>query len=58
MADYIHTHPYRYPHWTIRECEEQPQAIARALGFGGRLNNDRVVLGGMDAVKERLTKIR
>merc|ERR1711939_665915 len=50
--------PAPYPHWTIRECEEQPQAIARALGFGGRLNNDRVVLGGMDAVKERLAKIR
>jgi glucosamine--fructose-6-phosphate aminotransferase (isomerizing) len=35
-----------------------PQAIARALGFGGRLDNDRVVLGGMDALKERLSRIR
>lgn len=27
--------PEPYPHWTIRECYEQPEAIARALAFGG-----------------------
>eukprot|EP00968_Pinguiococcus_pyrenoidosus_P024564 scaffold4847_cov265-Pinguiococcus_pyrenoidosus.AAC.8 len=50
--------PEPYPHWTIRECLEQPQAIARALAFGGRLFGDRVVLGGMDRAKDRLEPIR
>ena len=26
--------PAPYPHWTLKECIEQPEAIARALGFG------------------------
>ena len=27
--------PAPHPHWTIRECLQQPEAIARALAFGG-----------------------
>lgn len=27
--------PSPYPHWTLRECLQQPEAIARALAFGG-----------------------
>ena len=34
--------PDPYPHWTIRECLEQPEAIARALAFGGRMSDTRV----------------
>jgi glucosamine--fructose-6-phosphate aminotransferase (isomerizing) len=37
---------------------EQPEAIARALGFGGRMSLDRVLLGGLDANVDRLSKIR
>ena len=36
--------PAPYPHWTLKECLEQPEAIARALGFGGRLTADNVQL--------------
>ena len=52
--------PDPYPHWTIKECLEQPASISRALGFGGRLAPDGVgiVLGGLDSNKERLSKIR
>ena len=50
--------PAPYPHWTIRECIEQPEAIARALGFGGRLGSDRILLGGLDANYERCSKIK
>jgi hypothetical protein len=45
--------PDPYPHWTIRECLEQPEAIARALAFGGRMSESRVFLGGLDRQKER-----
>lgn len=50
--------PAPYPHWTIRECMEQPEAIARALGFGGRMSDTRVYLGGLDRQKERMQSIK
>ena len=50
--------PAPYPHWTIKECVEQPEAIARALGFGGRLTESRVKLGGPDSQSEKLSKIK
>jgi len=49
--------PDPYPHWTIRECLEQPEAIARALGFGGRMSDTRVFLGGLDRQKDRMKSI-
>ena len=40
--------PAPFPHFTIKELLEQPEAIARAMSYGARLNNDKVVLGGLD----------
>lgn len=37
---------------------EQPEAIARALGYGGRLSSDKVYLGGLDNNAEKLKKIK
>ena len=53
----IRASPDPYPHWTIRECLEQPEAIARALGFGGRLSEDVVYLGGLDRTRRKMAKI-
>lgn len=50
--------PDPYPHFTIKECLEQPEAIARALSYGARMNGNRIVLGGLDKNKEMLSKIR
>jgi glutamine---fructose-6-phosphate transaminase (isomerizing) len=50
--------PAPYPHWTIKECYEQPEAVARALGFGGRLGSDRVLLGGLDSNYERISMMK
>jgi len=49
--------PAPFPHWTLKELTEQPEAIARALGFGGRLSDDKVVLGGLDGNVEILSKL-
>jgi len=49
--------PAPYPHWTIKECMEQPEAIARALGFGGRMSYERVLLGGLDQNESKMQKI-
>jgi len=48
--------PAPYPHWTIREIYEQPKALAAALGFGGRISEDRVFLGGLEENKVELLK--
>ena len=45
--------PAPYPHWTIKEIMEQPQAINRALAYGSRIDRDGLIrLGGLDANKE------
>jgi glucosamine--fructose-6-phosphate aminotransferase (isomerizing) len=49
--------PAPYPHWTLKECVEQPEAIARALGFGGRLTSDHVQLGGLEKMKDDLARV-
>jgi len=50
--------PAPYPHWTLKECVEQPEAIARALGFGGRLTSEHVQLGGLEKMKDELSRVR
>lgn len=51
--------PDPYPHWTIREINEQPYTIAAALNNGGRiLNNTEVALGGLNMNKEKLLEIK
>jgi len=50
--------PEPYAHWTLKELTEQPEAIAQALSFGGRLSYDRVVLQGLDSHKDDMAKIK
>ncbi len=50
--------PDPFPHFTIKECLEQPEAIARALSFGARMNGRKVVLGGLDMNIETMSSIR
>ena len=48
QVDEIELDPAPYPHWTLKEIYEQPQAVSRAIAYGSRLAvNDRVVLGGL-----------
>lgn len=56
-TDDILLSPAPYAHWTIREINEQPEAISRALGYGGRMHRGRVKLGGLQAKQETLAKI-
>jgi len=49
--------PAPYPHWTIREIMEQPKAIAASLGYGGRVSEDKVFLGGLQAKANDLLEI-
>ena len=49
--------PEPYPHWTIKEIMEQPEAIMRAISFGGRLYDNNVRLGGLESNKSTLCSI-
>ena len=42
--------PDPHPHWTIKECLEQPEAIFRALAFGGRLSDGKVKVSELDEI--------
>jgi len=55
----IELDPSPFPHWTIKEIMEQPEAISRTLGYGGRFSYEgQVKLGGMDDNKECLLGIK
>ena len=41
----------------ILRCYEQPEAIGRALGFGGRLIADKITLGGLEKMSDKLSTI-
>jgi len=54
----IEMSPEPYKHWTKKEIMEQPEAIARTLGYGGRFHPDgRVKLGGLDNNRDTLLGI-
>lgn len=51
--------PDPFPHWTLKEITEQPEAISRALGYGGRFDQQgQVKLGGLDNKKEEMLGIK
>jgi glucosamine--fructose-6-phosphate aminotransferase (isomerizing) len=53
------TIPEPYPDWTLKEIYEQPEAIGRALGFGGRLSGTgKILLGGMDAHRDQWKHVK
>ena len=47
-----------YSHWTIKEIEEQPQSIARAISFGARLTSDSARLKGLEEIKEQFLSVK
>ena len=50
--------PAPYPHWTIKEINEQVDSSLRAISLGGRLlSNDEVRLGGLNEKVNALKNI-
>lgn len=50
--------PHPYPHFTLKECLEQPESIARAMSYGARMDGSQVILGGLDKHRKELSLIR
>eukprot|EP01100_Stratorugosa_tubuloviscum_P007164 TRINITY_DN29_c4_g1_i1.p1 TRINITY_DN29_c4_g1~~TRINITY_DN29_c4_g1_i1.p1 ORF type:complete len:669 (+),score=383.71 TRINITY_DN29_c4_g1_i1:107-2113(+) len=58
VVEQIAANPAPFPHWTIKEMMDQPEAISRSLNFGGRLRDEiSVKLGGLDDKRDTLLKI-
>jgi len=58
-AQEIQTSPSPFPHWTLKEIMEQPEALSRALNYGGRLmGDDGAKLGGLSANNDALSRIK
>jgi len=50
--------PAPYPYWTLKEINDQPNSVRRALNFGGRLQSESEVhLGGLNQHEEELRMI-
>ncbi len=50
--------PSPYAHWMIKEIYEQPQSILRALNNGGRINENKIKLGGIEILEPFLLNIK
>jgi len=50
--------PAPFEHWTLKELTEQPEALGRALGFGGRMSYEKIFLGGLDENFNSLSKMK
>jgi glucosamine--fructose-6-phosphate aminotransferase (isomerizing) len=55
---YIEHSKGSYAHWTLKEIEEQPEAVARALNYGARLLKDGAKLRGLDEVKDQMLAVK
>ena len=54
----IELSPVGYAHWTIKEINEQPESVLRAINNGGRILDDSTVkLGGLDNNRANLLDI-
>lgn len=55
----VEVSPAPFEHWTIKEISEQPQSLARALNYGGRISpiGNRVKLGGLDHESDAMMAI-
>lgn len=52
---FIRDSPAPYPHWTIREINEQSECVKNAISMGGRvLSNSTVHLGGLHDYRETI----
>ena len=57
--EHIALSPTPFPHWTLKEITEQPDAVSRTLNHGARIAGPTTVkLGGLDRAAARLLGIR
>jgi glucosamine--fructose-6-phosphate aminotransferase (isomerizing) len=53
----FHNAKKHYTHWMLKEIMEQPETIQKAYNYGGRINNNRIKLGGLDRLINNINAI-
>jgi len=53
----FHNSKKNYAHWMLKEIMEQPETIQKAYNYGGRINNNRIKLGGLDRIINNINAI-
>jgi glucosamine--fructose-6-phosphate aminotransferase (isomerizing) len=46
-----------FEHWTLKEIMEQSESLQRAINYGGRVNKNNIMLGGLSQLKQ-ITEIQ
>jgi glucosamine--fructose-6-phosphate aminotransferase (isomerizing) len=54
--EFVYT-PAPYNFWTLKEIFEQSDSIKRALHYGGRMTDGKIILGGLEPYKDKLKYI-
>lgn len=49
--------PHPYAHFTMKEMREQPESIARAMSYGARMSDNKIILGGLDMNRQKMADI-
>lgn len=49
--EFIENSPGSYKYWTLKEIYEQPLSINRAMNNGARINDNKIILRGLDYLK-------
>lgn len=50
--------PKPFNHWTLKEIYEQQESLQRAMNYGGRIQDTRIILGGLDILLPQLTDLK
>jgi glucosamine--fructose-6-phosphate aminotransferase (isomerizing) len=50
--EFIENSPGLYKYWTLKEIYEQPLSINRAMNNGSRINNNKIVLRGLEYLNQ------
>ena len=53
----FHNAKKNYAHWMLKEIMEQPETIQKAYNYGGRINNNKIKLGGLDRIINNINAI-
>ena len=53
----FHNAKKNYTHWMLKEIMEQPETIQKAYNYGGRINNNKITLGGLNRLINNINAI-
>lgn len=50
----IPSSPAPYAYWLLKEIYEQPETVLKAINYGGRIVDNKIILGGLNTYKSNI----